>query len=242
MDPRETLADRRNSTLNEGDAGQRPCTPCPPCSIPSPEVPGGHIEGSELPGSAVDPEMLGSTASRAAAFQRNAQQGTTGGAIGSTASLNVSLDNYLLPSHYFAVKQCKKMRGLSIALSGIFAFCLVDSVLALSESLGRSSWQISTSSSRLASGGQTAIDVLHHYLPKATRGTLSLWEMVQITAVCGAIPGVWYLQRQLRRKESFTPSWKSTSKLNKGVAVNEDEPGGKSFHWLDGQLPAANQV
>lgn len=133
------------------------------------------------------------------------------------------------------------MMDLSVAGSCIFLLCLVDCVLALSESLGRSPWQISISSSRLASGGQAALDIVRQYLPKIARGTLSLWEMVQITALCGAIPGIWYLQRQLRRKESFTPSWKSTSKLHKGVAVNEDELGGKPFRQPEAQLPVTNE-
>jgi hypothetical protein len=123
------------------------------------------------------------------------------------------------------------MTGLSIALSCTFLFSLVDSVQALSESPGKSPWQISVSSSRLGSGGQAAIDIIRQYLPRTTHGTLSFWEMVQITALCGAIPGVWYLQRQLRRKESFTPSWKSTSKLNKGGAADKDEFGGKPSQW-----------
>jgi len=119
------------------------------------------------------------------------------------------------------------MTDLSIALSCISLFYLVDSVHALSEFLCRSPWQISISFSRLASGGQVTIDVIWQFLLRTAHGNLSFWEMVQITALCGAIPGVWYLRRQLRRKESFTPSWKSTSKLNKGVAVNEDDAGGK---------------
>ena len=123
------------------------------------------------------------------------------------------------------------MTGLSIALSCTFLFSLVDSVQALSESLGRSPWQISVYSSRLRSGGQAAIDVIRQYLPRTAHGTLSFWEMVQITALCGTIPGVWYLQRQLRRKESFTPSWKLTSKLNKSVAADKDEVGGKPSQW-----------
>jgi hypothetical protein len=128
------------------------------------------------------------------------------------------------------------MMGLSIAGSCISLFCLIDYVLALSP------WQISISSSRLASGGQAVIDIFRQYLPKTARGTLSLWEMVQITALCGAIPGVWYLQRQFRRKDSFTPSWKSTSKLNRGVTVNEGEPGGKSFQQLEAQLAVAKEA
>jgi hypothetical protein len=119
------------------------------------------------------------------------------------------------------------MTDLSIALSCILLFCLVNSVLALSESPGRSLWQISISSSRLASRGQVAIDVIRRFLLRTAHGTLSFWEMVQITALCGAISGVWYLRRQLQRKESSTPSWKSTSKLNKGVVVNEDDAGNK---------------
>jgi hypothetical protein len=134
------------------------------------------------------------------------------------------------------------MTDLSIALSCIFLFCLVDSVQALSESLGGSPWQISLSSSRLASGGQVAIDIIRQFLLRTAHGTLSFWEMVQIAALCGAIPGVWYLQRQLRRKESFTPSWKSTTKLSNGVAVNEDGGGGEPSQWLNPQLPAANEV
>lgn len=117
--------------------------------------------------------------------------------------------------------------GRSTASSSFFLLCLVVSVKALSESLGsRSTWQVAASSSKLASGGQAAIDFFRQSLPRITRGKLGLWEMVQITALCGAIPGLWYLRRQLRRKDSYASS-KSTSKLNRTVAVNEDEAGGK---------------
>jgi hypothetical protein len=122
----------------------------------------------------------------------------------------------------------KRMTGSSTAFSSFFLLCLVVDVQALSESLGRSPWQASVSSSKLASGGQAAVDFFQQYLFRITRGKLSIWEMMQITALCGAIPGIWYLQRQLRRKDSYSSS-KSTSKLNKGVAVNEDEAGNKLF-------------
>jgi hypothetical protein len=79
-------------------------------------------------------------------------------------------------------------------------------------------------------------------MSKTASGNLSLWEMVQITALCGAIPGVWFLQRQLRRRESVTPSWKSTSKLNNGVAVSDGELGGEYWQWLDAKMPAANEL
>ena len=134
----------------------------------------------------------------------------------------LGLENCLPRRQSLLEKQRKRMLGLSIAGSSISLFCLIDYVLA-----GLSPWQISISSSMLASGGQAALDIFRHYLPKTAHGTLSLWEMVQITALCGAIPGVLYLQRQFRRKDSFTPSWKSTSKLNRGVTVNEEELGGK---------------
>jgi hypothetical protein len=81
------VADKRSLAVIEGVARPRPCA-LPPCSGPSPKVPGGHVEGSKPLRNAVDPEILGSTTSRAALFQRNGQQGSTGGVIGSTASLN----------------------------------------------------------------------------------------------------------------------------------------------------------
>jgi hypothetical protein len=57
---------------------------------------------SKLPRNAIDPETLGSTAGRAAAFKRNGQQGATRGVIGSIASLNSSLDNCLLSGQFLA--------------------------------------------------------------------------------------------------------------------------------------------
>jgi sugar phosphate permease len=125
--------------------------------------------------------------------------------------------------------------GLSLAGFCVFLFCIVDSVLALLESLSR------IPSSRQESGGQVVINILRQYLPETTRGTLSIWEMIQITALCGAVPGVWYLHRRLRRKESFTPSWKSTSKLNKRVVVNEEQLGGKSFKPFAPQFAAVDE-
>lgn len=142
-------------------------------------------------------------------------------------SLILTLDDLIFHNQHTA-SICKRMMILTIVFSSFYLLCLVVSVQALSESFGRSSWQGSVSFSKLASGGKAAIDFFRPYLSRITKGRLGLWEMVQITALCGAIPGIWYLQRQLRRKDSHA-SWKSTSKLNKGVTVNEDEAGNKLF-------------
>jgi hypothetical protein len=109
----------------------------------------------------------------------------------------------------------------------LLLLCLIDSAKALSESVSRAHWHLSTSTGRLASGRQAVVDLVRRYLPQAAEGKLTIWDMVQITALCGVIPGFWYLQRQLRRKYSDTGSWKSTSKLKKGVAVNEEDSGSK---------------
>ena len=114
-------------------------------------------------------------------------------------------------------------------LSFVFLVYLVNSAKASSEFVSRVYWQFYTLTAGVTSvsGRQSVIDLFRQYLPLKPKGTFTFWDMVQIAALCGAIPGIWYLQRRLRRKDSDTASWMSTSTLKKGVAVNEDDSGGK---------------
>lgn len=46
----------------------------------------------------------------------------------------------------------------------------------------------------------------------------SLWEMVQVASICGALPGIWFMQKQLRRSDSSSSSWRSTTGSDEKVA------------------------
>lgn len=126
------------------------------------------------------------------------------------------------------------MAGYTFYFSFVFLFSQVGSAIALSESVNTANWQLSTLSTKLKSmpGGQLVLDLFKSYTSRRSKGTFTPWDMVQIAALCGAIPGIWYLQRQLRRKDSGNASSKSTSRLRTGVAVNEDNLGGKHIQLL----------
>lgn len=58
---------------------------------------------------------------------------------------------------------------------------------------------------------------------------LGVWEMVQITALCGALPGIWFVRRCLQgtsRNDSIASSTKSNSKLHPDISFNEDDSTG----------------
>lgn len=97
---------------------------------------------------------------------------------------------------------------------------------AWSDSTTRNNWEISPSNSLLLLR-QTTAALLH----RATQGKLGLLEMVQITAVCGAIPGIWYLRRWFR-KASDSASGTSTTKLDAGPGINEEASGESTFKYL----------
>lgn len=107
----------------------------------------------------------------------------------------------------------------------LLVLCLVISAEALSESLVRNQWQISKLTSELASKGQIAIRNFWQILPKSTQRSPNLWEMVQITALCGAVPGIWFLQRYLRKNNNVATSWRSASKQNGIITIMDDSNG-----------------
>lgn len=112
----------------------------------------------------------------------------------------------------------------------IFLFGVFVSVGALSGSINRSHRQVSISTAKLTLGGQALVKLFRQCFPLTVQRKVTIWEMAQITALCGALSGIWYLQRHLRRKDSDASSSKSDSKLNKTIAVNEDDSTGKCTH------------
>jgi hypothetical protein len=110
-------------------------------------------------------------------------------------------------------------------LSFVFQLYLIG---ATNGSVNTTNWQLSPLSTKIKSmPGAHAVDAFKQYIAQRSRGTFTLWDMVRIAALCGAIPGIWLLQRQLRRKDNDNAPLQSTSRLRTEVAVNEDDPGGK---------------
>jgi hypothetical protein len=126
------------------------------------------------------------------------------------------------------------MARYTFYFSFVFLSSLINSTIALSEAVNAANWQLSTLSTRLKSmpGGQGTVDLFKDYISRRSKGTFTPWDMAQIAAICGAIPGIWYLQRQLRRKDNDNASSRSTSRLKTGVVVNEDDSGGKHIQSL----------
>jgi len=117
---------------------------------------------------------------------------------------------------------------MAYALPLWFPLFVAHTVDALPESstVSRPYWN--SSANRLLA---KVIGSSQRYLDRTTAGKLGFWEMVQITALCGAIPGIWLLQKYLRggsRKDSTASSWKSTSKLHPDVALKEEDLTGMS--------------
>lgn len=120
----------------------------------------------------------------------------------------------------------------SMLLACVFYLVFADAVDALPDSMTSTNarWQLPLVTSKsLSKNGNAVAGFLQQFFPRTTRGTLGVWEMVQITTLCGALPGIWYLQRYLRRKsrnDSVASSWRSTAKLHPDVSLNEDESTG----------------
>jgi hypothetical protein len=123
---------------------------------------------------------------------------------------------------------------LTICLSYLF---LVEVVSAAPESVVNTRWHLlSTSRTR-----EAAIEFFHNLHSRTKNGGFGWKEMVEVTVLCGAIPGIWYLQKYFKkgwRQDSVAPSWKSNTKLTSTVSVNEDDSTGKYLNRLRYQSAA----
>ncbi|KAI9734437.1 MAG: hypothetical protein M1818_006825 [Claussenomyces sp. TS43310] len=106
---------------------------------------------------------------------------------------------------------------MAVVLLCILLLYLTFCINALPDFISGRHWQTLTSPSKAITASQAVVN----FFRRPAQGKLSLWDMVQITALCGAIPGIWYLQRQIRRR-SDAPSWQSTSELRPDQAINQD--------------------
>ena len=118
---------------------------------------------------------------------------------------------------------------LTSAVSIVLVFLPLASRAATSSGVtGEVNWQISQrkTKARLMLGGRAVANIYQNIIRWATGRRHMWWEMVQILALCGAVPGIWYLRRRLKRRDSDAVSWQSPSKLKTGVNVNEDDSSG----------------
>lgn len=99
---------------------------------------------------------------------------------------------------------------------------LVSSTTALTTN--NSTWLLSRPSTNL----QALLEGFRQTYPQISRGEPSVWEMVQIAALCSLLPGLFYLRRT--RKDSKSLSLASTEYSNNGMCVEQEgsDSNGKS--------------
>lgn len=100
---------------------------------------------------------------------------------------------------------------MAILFLSLLLFCSIDYVSAIPES----SQSPSSVSRRLVE--------LFTALFQSSGAAFSTWDMVKIAALCGLVPGAWFVGRHFNRKASEVTSWQSTAELRPGTAVKQDD-------------------
>lgn len=100
----------------------------------------------------------------------------------------------------------------------LLLYLLLHIVVVVNALSGSTNWS-SEKLSALSTRAIAATQALSKLFTRTAQRELNIWDMVQITILCGAVPGLWFLHRQIR-KNSDAPSWESVKQPN--LAIVED--------------------
>lgn len=95
-------------------------------------------------------------------------------------------------------------------------------VSALGEPPTSSHWHVCTLTANLTSAKLAVIGGFPHSFLRAAQAYFGYWGMFQVIALCGFIPGLWYLQRLVWGSNSIL-SWNTKAKLSPAVATSGGE-------------------